>query len=235
MEQRLFLSPRQHGNESVKLGRDIIVRRFAERSHSRASRSREGSRAGSVEHDVLEAARGDQDLNPGMVPIPPIKDAAVLIPLIDRPEGMTVLLTQRTAHLANHAGQVSFPGGRADLADAGFEETALRETQEEIGLDRSHVRILGRLDTYVTRTGFAITPVVGVIEPPFPLTPDPFEVAEVFEVPLSFLLDPNNHRLCSHEFEGKVRYFYAMPYGRHYIWGATAGILMNLYEFLSDR
>jgi 8-oxo-dGTP pyrophosphatase MutT (NUDIX family) len=188
-----------------------------------------------VEHDVLEAERGDQDLNPGMVPIPPIKDAAVLIPLIDRPDGMTVLLTQRTAHLANHAGQVSFPGGRVDLADAGFEETALRETQEEIGLDRSHVRILGRLDTYITRTGFAVMPVVGIIEPPFTLTPDPFEVAEIFEVPLSFLLDPKNHRLCSVEFEGSLRYFYAMPYGRHYIWGATAGILMNLYEFLSDR
>ena len=184
---------------------------------------------------MIEAERGDQDLNPGMAPIPPIKDAAVLIPLIDRPDGMTVLLTQRTAHLANHAGQVSFPGGRVDLSDAGFEETALRETREEIGLDRSHVHILGRLDTYITRTGFAVTPVVGVIDPPFPLEPDPYEVAEVFEVPLSFLLDPNNHRLCSREFEGTVRHFYAMPYGRHFIWGATAGILMNLYEFLSDR
>ena len=188
-----------------------------------------------MEHDVIEAERGDQDLNPGMPPIPPIKDAAVLIPLIDRLDGMTVLLTQRTAHLANHAGQVSFPGGRVDLADAGFEETALRETQEEIGLDRSHVCILGRLDMYITRTGFAVTPVVGVIDPPFTLKPDPFEVAEVFEVPLSFLLDPNNHRLCSREFDGTLRHFYAMPYGRHFIWGATAGILMNLYEFLSDR
>lgn len=226
----MFLSPRQHGNVSVNLRRDIIVRRFAEHSCRRGGSS--GERA---EHDVIEAERGDQDLNPGMTPILPIKDAAVLIPLIDRPDAVTVLLTQRTAHLANHAGQVSFPGGRVDLADAGFEETALRETQEEIGLDRSHVRILGRLDTYITRTGFAVTPVVGVVETPFTLKPDPFEVAEVFEVPLSFLLDPNNHRLCSHEFEGTLRHFYAMPYGRHFIWGATAGILMNLYEFLSDR
>jgi 8-oxo-dGTP pyrophosphatase MutT (NUDIX family) len=230
MEQRLFLSSRQHGNVSVNLGRDIIVRRFAEHSCSPGC-----SPAGSRGHDVIEAERGDQDLNPGMAPIPPIKDAAVLIPLIDRPDGMTVLLTQRTAHLANHAGQVSFPGGRVDLADAGLEETALRETQEEIGLDRRHVHILGRLDMYITRTGFAVTPVVGVIDPPFTLELDPFEVAEVFEVPLSFLLDPSNHRICSREFEGMLRHFYAMPYGRHFIWGATAGILMNLYEFLSDR
>jgi 8-oxo-dGTP pyrophosphatase MutT (NUDIX family) len=225
MEQGQFLFPWQHGNISVTLRRDFIIQRFAE--HKCVP-------AGNEPGDVMEAQRGDQDLNPGMTPLPPIKDAAVLVPLIDRPEGMTVLLTQRTAHLANHAGQVSFPGGRVDLADGGFEETALRETQEETGIECSQVRIIGRLDPYITRTGFAIIPVVGVIEPPFTLNPDPFEVAEVFEVPLAFLLDPANHRLCSHEFEGKVRYFYAMPYGRHYIWGATAGILMNLYEFLCD-
>lgn len=204
----------------------MIVRRFAEQQFVPA---------GDGPHAVIEAKRGDEDLNPGMAPIQPIKDAAVLVPLIDRPDGLTVLLTHRTAHLANHAGQVSFPGGRVDLADGDAEETALRETQEEIGLERSHVRIIGRLDTYITRTGFAVTPVVAVIEPPFELAPDPFEVAEVFEVPLPFLLDQNNHQLCSREFEGTVRYFYAMPYGRHYIWGATAGILMNLYELLRER
>ena len=204
----------------------MIVRRFAEQRYVPAA-------GGS--HAVPEAERGDQDLNPDMAPIPPIKDAAVLVPLIDRPDGLTVLLTHRTAHLANHAGQVSFPGGRVDLADGDIEETALRETREEIGLECSHIRIIGRLDTYLTRTGFAVTPVVAMIEPPFELAPDPFEVAEVFEVPLPFLLDPNNHQLCSREFEGTVRYFYAMPYGRHYIWGATAGILMNLYELLCER
>jgi 8-oxo-dGTP pyrophosphatase MutT (NUDIX family) len=226
MEQRLFLSPGQFGSVSVTLRRDIIVRRFAEQ------------RCVSAGHEadtVLEVQRGDQDLNPGMTPIPPIKDAAVLVPLIDRPDGLTVLLTHRTTHLANHAGQVSFPGGRVDRADGHVEETALREMEEETGLARSHVRIIGRLDTYLTRTGFAVTPVVGVIEPPFELVPDPFEVAEVFEVPLSFLLDPNNHHVCSCEFEGTVRFFYAMPYGRHYIWGVTAGILMNLYEFLREQ
>lgn len=226
MEQRLLLSLGQHGSIGVTLRRDIIVRRFAEQRCAPA---------GEESCTVIEAQRGDQDLNPGMTPLPPIKDAAVLVPLIDRPEGLTVLLTHRTAHLANHAGQVSFPGGRVDFGDGDVEVTALRETQEETGLDRSHVRIIGRLDTYLTRTGYAVTPVVGVIEPPFELAPDPFEVAEVFEVPLSFLLDPNNHHVCSREFEGMVRYFYAMPYGRHYIWGATAGILMNLYEFLRER
>lgn len=226
MEQRLLVSPRQYESVSVTWKRDIIVWRFAEQRCVAA---------GDAQNTVIEAKRGDQDLNPGMTPIPPIKEAAVLVPLIDRPDGLTVLLTHRTAHLANHAGQVSFPGGRVDLADCDVEETALRETQEEIGLDRSHARIIGRLDTYITRTGFAVTPVVAVIDPPFELTPDPFEVAEVFEVPLSFLLDPNNHQLCSREFEGTVRYFYAMPYGRHYIWGATAGILMNLYELLRER
>ena len=226
MEQRLFLSSRQHGSVSVTLRRDVIVRRFAEQRCVPA---------GGEPYSVIEAQRGDQDLNPGMTPLPPIKEAAVLVPLIDRPDGLTVLLTHRTTHLANHAGQVSFPGGRVDLADGDVEETALRETQEETGLDRSHVRIIGRLDIYITRTGFAVTPVVGVVTPPFELAPDPFEVAEVFEVPLSFLLDSNNHQVCSREFEGTVRYFYAMPYGRHYIWGATAGILMNLYEFLRER
>ena len=222
----MFVSPRQHGSVGVTVKRDMIVRRFAEQRFVSV---------GDGPHAVIEAERGDEDLNPGMAPIPPIKDAAVLVPLIDRPDGLTVLLTHRTAHLANHAGQVSFPGGRVDHADGDAEETALRETQEEIGLERSHVRIIGRLDTYLTRTGFAVTPVVAVIDPPFALAPDPFEVAEVFEVPLPFLLDPNNHQLCSREFEGTVRYFYAMPYGRHYIWGATAGILMNLYELLRER
>lgn len=179
--------------------------------------------------------RGDHSLNRDMRPIQPLKPAAVLVGLVDHPDGLTVLFTQRTAHLAHHAGQVSFPGGHLEPDDGGPEETALRETEEEIGLHRSHVEVVGHLDTYITRTGFVVTPVVGIVDPPFDIQPDPHEVADVFEVPLTFLLDPNNHQRCSAEFEGVVRYFYAMPYGKRYIWGATAGMLVNLYEILCRR
>ncbi len=179
--------------------------------------------------------RGDHSLNNGMKPIQPLKPAAVLVALVDRPEELTVLFTQRTAHLAHHAGQVSFPGGHLEPNDGGPEETALRETEEEIGLHRSQVTVIGHLDTYITRTGFIVTPVVGIVDPPFDIRPDPHEVADVFEVPLAFLLDPDNHQRCNAEFEGVVRYFYAMPYGERYIWGATAGMLVNLYEILCRR
>ena len=119
--------------------------------------------------------------------------AAVLFPIVQRPQGHTVLLTQRTDHLRDHAGQVSFPGGRVDAVDVSPQATALRETQEEIGLSPSHIEIFGYLPQYYTGTGFVVTPVVGLLTPPFELQPDPFEVAEIFEVPLSFLLDPANH------------------------------------------
>jgi 8-oxo-dGTP pyrophosphatase MutT (NUDIX family) len=181
---------------------------------------------------AIEAERGDHDLNEGMLPTLPLKPAAVLIPLVDRPGEITVLFTQRTAHLANHAGQVSFPGGQIEAGDDGPAATALRETEEEIGLERRFVRLLGHLDTYVTRTGFIITPVVGIVSPPFRLVPDTFEVAEVFEVPLSFLLEPRNHERCSACFEGSERRFYAIRYGRHFIWGATAGMLINFYDIV---
>lgn len=176
--------------------------------------------------------RGDHNLNPGMDPKRPLKPAAVLVPLVDRPGGLTVLLTQRTRHLAHHAGQVSFPGGHIEPEDGGPVETALRETEEEVGLLRDRVEIVGHLDTYVTRTGFVVTPVVGIVKPPIDVKPDPHEVETVFEVPLAFLMDPANHQRCSAEFEGVARHFYAMPYGEHYIWGATAGMLVNLYEIL---
>jgi 8-oxo-dGTP pyrophosphatase MutT (NUDIX family) len=182
-----------------------------------------------------EGERGDHNLNADMNPITPLKPAAVLVPLVDHADGLTVLFTRRTAHLAHHAGQVSFPGGHIEPNDEGPRETALRETEEEIGLDRAHTEIIGHLDTYITRTGFVVTPVVAVVNPPFELAPDPEEVAEVFEVPLEFLLDPENHQRCSAEFEGVTRHFYAMPYGHHFIWGATAGMLMNLYEILCCR
>jgi 8-oxo-dGTP pyrophosphatase MutT (NUDIX family) len=183
----------------------------------------------------ISRERGDHILNAGMQPLRPLKPAAVLVPVIDHPDELTVLFTRRTTHLAHHAGQISFPGGHIEADDGGPEETALRETEEEIGLDRAHVEVIGHLDTYVTRTGFVVTPIVGIVTPPFQVLPDTHEVAEVFEVPLGFLLNPAHHRRCSAEFEGVTRYFYAMPYDDYFIWGATAGMLMNLYELLMQQ
>lgn len=158
--------------------------------------------------------------------------AAVLMPITYRPQGATVILTRRTDHLQNHPGQISFPGGRVEEGDESLVATALRETEEEIGLRSSHVELLGTLPDYFTGTGFRVTPVVGLVHPPFELTIDAFEVAEVFEVPLSHFLDPANHLRHSLEIEGRVRYFHAMPYKDYYIWGATAGMLMSLYRIL---
>ncbi|MGE4220381.1 MAG: CoA pyrophosphatase [Alphaproteobacteria bacterium] len=184
-------------------------------------------------HIMFARERGDHDLNePGMRPLGELKQAAVLVPLVLRPEGITILLTQRTSHLTNHPGQISFPGGRLEEEDDGPEDAALRETEEEVGLPRSHVQVIGRLDTYIVRTAYAVTPVVGLVTPPFPVQADPYEVAAVFEVPLDFILDPRNHQRLTREHNGKPRWFYAMPYGQHYIWGATAGMLINLYEVL---
>ena len=176
--------------------------------------------------------RGDHDLNPGYRPDQPLKPAAVLVGLVERDEGVTLLLTRRTDHLEHHPGQVSFPGGHVDPGDTDAIATALRETEEEVGITREHIDILGRLDTYVTRTGFEVVPVVAMIRPTFELAPDPHEVAEVFEVPLSFLMDPSNHHRHAREFEGGKRYFYAMPYRDYFIWGATAGMIMDLYQTL---
>lgn len=183
----------------------------------------------------VHAEHGDHSLNAGLDPLLPLKPAAVLVLFVDRDEGLSLIFTQRTAHLAHHAGQISFPGGHIEPDDGGPVETALRETEEEIGLDRRHVDVIGRLETYVTRTGFVVTPVAAIVTPPFELAPDAYEVDEVFEVPLSHFLDPANHHRCSAEFEGVVRYFYAMPYQDYFIWGATAGMLMNLYEILTRR
>jgi 8-oxo-dGTP pyrophosphatase MutT (NUDIX family) len=185
--------------------------------------------------DNLPPIRGDHDLNPGMPPARTLTPAAVLVGLVKRPEGLAVLLTQRTDHLHHHPGQISFPGGHKDPGDDSPEETALREAEEEVGLSRRHVEPIGRLGEYVTRTGFSVTPVVAFIEPPFDIIPDPFEVEEVFEVPLAFLLDPANHQRHSREFEGHMREFHAMPFKDYYIWGATAGMLINLYEVLHRK
>jgi len=159
--------------------------------------------------------------------------ASVLVPIVAHPQGLMVLFTQRTTQLKAHSGQVSFPGGRAEPGDASPEFTALRESQEEIGLAPERVEILARLPDYHTRTGYRVTPIVGLLTPPLALTPDPREVAEVFEVPLAFLLDPRNHRRQSREFKGGTVGFYEIPYGERYIWGATAGMLVNLYHHLA--
>jgi len=163
------------------------------------------------------------------------RPAAVLVPIVLRPEELTVLFTRRTAHLKDHSGQISFPGGRAEPADGGAEGTALREAHEEIGLEAARVELLGRLSEYHTRTDFRVTPVVALVAPPFELRLDPHEVAEAFEVPLSFLLDPANHQRHTREFQGRQVPFYAIPYRDYYIWGATAGMLVNLYRFLAAR
>lgn len=176
--------------------------------------------------------RGDQDLNPDMEPKRPLTRAAVLVPLVDRRDGLTVLLTKRTDHLHDHAGQVSFPGGRIDDADADAVAAALREAEEEVGLPRDRVEIVGRLDTYITRTGFEVTPVIGLVDPPPAFAPDPFEVAEVFEVPLAFIAEPGNAQRQSREFQGRTRHFYVFPWQSYYIWGATAGMLVNLADVL---
>jgi 8-oxo-dGTP pyrophosphatase MutT (NUDIX family) len=168
-----------------------------------------------------EAARG------------PLKPAAVLLLVVNHPGDPTVVFTQRTAHLADHAGQISFPGGRCDEGDESPEHTALREAREEVGIPSERVELLGRLPEYRTSTGYAVTPVVGWIEPPLAFHPDPHEVADVFEVPLAFLLDAANHRYESAFYRGRLRKYWAMPYGERFIWGATAGMLVTFHRILN--
>lgn len=167
-----------------------------------------------------------------------LREAAVLVPLVQRAAGLTVLLTQRNASLSQHAGQISFPGGGREATDRDMVATALRETVEEVGIGPDFVEVVGRLPDYITGTGFHVSPVVGLLTPDFNLRPDPSEVAEVFEVPLAFLMDPSNHEVRELRWEDRVRRFYAMPYrrpdgGYHFIWGATAGMLRNLYHLLA--
>ena len=164
----------------------------------------------------------------------PVTLAAVLVPLIHRADSVNVLLTQRTAYLYDHPSQISFPGGRVEGGDENRIETALREAQEEIGLARDRVEIIGMLPDYEIPSGFRISPVVGWIEPPFELKLDPFEVTEAFEAPLSFFLDPANHQRRTYHFNGRHRDYLAMPYEGRYIWGATAGMLYSLYRQLAD-
>lgn len=214
MEFRKILSTGQFDGRYLTAG--FVIERLAE----------------ALARPPAERPRGDHDLNPGFVPNRTTTQAAVLVPLILRPDGLQVMLTQRTAHLKDHAGQISFPGGRAEPEDADSVATALRESQEEVGLPPELVQVLGRLDNYVTSTGYEVAPVVGLIRPPFPVKPDPYEVAEVFEVPLAFLVDPRNHERHNREFQGRKRHFYVLPYQDRYIWGATAGMLVNLANLL---
>lgn len=167
---------------------------------------------------------------------PPVelRAAAVLVPLVDRAGVLSVLLTQRTEDMPSHAGQIAFPGGRKQAEDPNLVVTALRETEEEVGIDRSFVDVVGPIDTYVTRTGYAVTPIIGFVRPAFTLRPDPREVADIFEVPLDFFLDPANHHVHSRTWQGRERRYYAMPYGERYVWGATAGMIKNLYHILAE-
>ena len=160
------------------------------------------------------------------------RPAAVLLLVVNHPASRSVVFTQRTAHLADHAGQISFPGGRCDAEDCTPERTALREAEEEIGLRPEQVEVLGRMPDYHTGTGYRVTPIVGWAEGPLAYRPDPHEVEEVFEVPLAFLLDPANRKKDSREFQGVRRSFYSFTYEGHYIWGATAAMLVNFGERL---
>lgn len=183
------------------------------------------------------ARRGDADLNPGMKPdastgLEQLTAAAVLVPILKRTDGDTVLFTVRHKMLRQHAGQISFPGGRVDPEDVDVIATALRETEEEVGVPQEAVRVLGTLDCYVTRTGYCVTPVVGVIEDPPLLGAANDEVEDVFEVPLGFVLDPNNVAREFRDSGGQRRSFYAIRFDRRYIWGATAGMLVSLGEFV---
>ncbi|HEX4331589.1 MAG TPA: CoA pyrophosphatase [Usitatibacter sp.] len=161
--------------------------------------------------------------------------AAVLILVVNHPGDPTVVFTQRTAHLADHAGQISFPGGRADEGDPSRRHTALREAEEEIGVAPERVEVLGELPEYHTGTGYRVTPIVGWAEPPLEFHPDPHEVADVFEVPLAFLLDEANHRYESAFFKGRMRKFWSIPFGERFIWGATAGMLVTFHRIVRPK
>jgi 8-oxo-dGTP pyrophosphatase MutT (NUDIX family) len=193
--------------------------------------------AAALHHDLMEApiGAGDHLTSPHAFPngLHPKRPAAVLVPVIAREDGATVLLTKRSEGLPQHSGQIAFPGGKIDPCDTSPIACALREAHEEIGLHTRHIEPVGYLDTYATGTGFRIFPVVAIVTPPFELTLNEGEVDDVFEVPMRFLMDPANHERHTREaHNGATRHFHAMPYGERFIWGATAGMLKNLYERL---
>jgi 8-oxo-dGTP pyrophosphatase MutT (NUDIX family) len=217
MEQRKILSARHARSDALTAA---------------AVRQRFGAYQPGLRSFDTEQVRGDHILNPDVKLPPGLRSAAVLVPIVDRTEGLTVLLTQRHESLSAHAGQISLPGGRVEPTDADAVAAALRETREEIGLSTDRVEVIGRLDTYVTGTGFKIVPVAALLAPPLALAPDPSEVTDVFEVPLAFVVDRANHRRETRELKNGVRTFFVLPYESRYIWGATAGILVNLAEVL---
>lgn len=174
------------------------------------------------------------DLPPEMLPPRPWKPAAVLVPVVIRQPEPTILLTERSGELLDHAGQVSFPGGSREAQDADAVQTALRETEEETGLNRWLVEPVGYLDGYLTITGYAVTPVVGLVSPSFELTPDPVEVAEVFEVPLAFLRNPANRQIRQRHLASRDLGYYLFEYQHHHIWGATAAMLVNFLQKLEQ-
>lgn len=182
--------------------------------------------------DALSNPRGDHSLDdvPLAYPLTP-KPAAVLVPVVMREEP-ALLLTERSAALRQHSGQIAFPGGRVDPTDASILDAACREAQEEIGLDSRFISPLGYLDAYLSTTNYLVIPVVARVSPSYTLNLNPHEVADTFEVPLGFLMDPERHELHSREWKGRLRRYYAMPYEGRYIWGVTAGIIRNLYERL---
>jgi 8-oxo-dGTP pyrophosphatase MutT (NUDIX family) len=185
--------------------------------------------------DVIARPRGDHELQEHPYPVlDPLlsKPAAVLLPVVDRPEGATLLLTRRAAEMRSHAAQIAFPGGRIDLTDASPLDAALREAEEEIGLARALVSPLGYLDAYLTGTGYRIVPVVALVQPDFVPVLNPAEVDAVFEVPMAFLMEAANHRREGRTWNGVYRSYYAIPYQDHYIWGATAGMIRHLWERL---
>jgi len=165
----------------------------------------------------------------------PLKPAAVLIPLVDHKDGMTVLFTKRAPHLKIHSGQVSFPGGRCEVEDIHAMETALRETEEEVGIRRSHIDVLGAMEDYETVTGYVITPIVAVIEPAYSLQVDPGEVAEVFELPLDYILDEKNHELQSRMWNAERRHYYVIMNEKHDVWGATAAMLVRFAKLINGQ
>ena len=214
--------------ETAPNTRSLLGRDFFDRAHERLTLQ---VPPGLTDPNVTPT-RGDHDADPVMraiAAVRPIRPAAVLVPVVDRPEP-TVLLTQRTTELSNHPGQIAFPGGKIDPQDASPLAAALREASEEIGLDQRLVHPIGYLDLYMTTLGYRIVPTVARVDPHFELALNVAEVHDAFEVPLSFLMQPINHRRHSREWNGMIRHFYAIPFADRYIWGVTAGILRNLHD-----